>query len=244
MDVTKTSWGFGGLTVIEREHRNIDYIRNEALHYLDEHHFEGKLVFADADGFFTKEATECFEYFKDCYYDLIWFGVRGEDENGRPATNADYVNKNLEYCRQNNDFGALRYNAGPVWGEFIDMRLILSNNIWFQEIETCEDTLFSAKIGHFSGNQYVTPSSTPELYVYVQRKGSLVMTTDKHKAKVGFEAAYDTTRWLKERTEEGYYWTQYNVIWHWMNWCQRDKSAWKVFPKVYNLCEKKVQEKL
>ena len=231
-------FGFGSLTVIERKPINIGYIRNEALRFLHEQHFVGKLVFADADDYFTTKATECFERFKDADYDMVWFGVRGEDEKGCPAPNADYVNRNLKVYEETNDLGALKYNDGPVWGKFIDMRLISRNDVWFQEIETCEDTLFSAMIGYYSQSQHVAPPQEV-LYVYVQRKGSLVMINNAKKAKTGFQAAYDTTRWLKERTKDGYYWTQYNVIWHWINWCQMDWTALEYLPKVYELCDKK-----
>lgn len=236
MDIIAASRGGGGLTVIEREPRNIGYIRNEALRYLCENHFFGKLVFADADDYFTSSATACFEQFKDADYDMVWFGVRGEDEKGNKTTNADYVKKNLAIYQEKNDLGALKYNGGPVWGKFIDMDLVKQNNLWFQEIETCEDTLFSAKMGFYVKKPYVCMT---ELYAYVQREGSLVMVNNAKKAQTGYYAAYDTTCWLKERTEEGYYWTQYNVIWHWMNWCQRDRKAWRDFRKVYKLCDKR-----
>jgi len=90
--VTKgQQFGFGGLTVIEREPRGVGYIRNEALRYLRNQHYQGKLVFADADDYFTPEATECFEMYKDTEYDLVWFGVEGRDELGNNAANADYI---------------------------------------------------------------------------------------------------------------------------------------------------------
>lgn len=234
--VAAASWQFGGLTVIEREPRNIGYIRNEALRYLREHRFAGKLVFADADDYFTSDATRHFERFKDADYDLVWFDVEGRDEQGNPASNADYVRKNIVLYNETGDLGALKYNGGPVWGKFISMALVAENDLWFQEIETCEDTFFSAMIGYYSDNQYV---ATPPLYIYVQREGSLVMTGGGTSAKTAYKAAYDTTSWLKERTAEGYYWTQYNVIWHWMNWCQKDRKACREFGKVYRLCDKK-----
>lgn len=65
------------------------------------------------------------------------------------------------------------------------------------------------------------------------------MTNCANKAKTGYQVAYDTAYWLKERIKEGYYWTQYNVIWHWMNWCHFDNKAWSFFPKVFMLCNKK-----
>lgn len=230
------SCGFGGITLIEREPRGIGYIRNEALRYLGEHHFSGKLVFADADDYFTNEAKACFEQFEDADNDLVWFAVRGEDEHGNATSNADYINANMSIYEEKNDPGALRYSTGPVWGKFIGMGLVLRNNLSFQEIETCEDTLFSAQMGYYVQKPFVCV--TP-LYVYVQREGSLVMNNSANKAKTGYQAAYDTTCWLKERTEEGYYWTQYNVIWHWMDWCQQSSKAWKEFPKVFGLCDKR-----
>lgn len=229
--------GFGGLTVIEREPRNIGYIRNEALRYLLEHHFAGKLVFADADDYYTSNAAECFERFKDADNDLVWFGVEGRDEQGKATNNADFIKRNLKVYFDENDDAALRFNCGPLWGKFIDFGLIERNDIWFQEIESCEDTLFSAKLGFFAEKPYV--DSVP-LYVYLQREGSLVMSMGTGKAKMGFLAAYDTTCWLKEKgSTNGYYWTQYNVIWHWMNWCHFDNKAWKCFPRVFGLCNKK-----
>ena len=228
--------GFGGMTVIAREPRNVGYIRNEALRYLREQHFGGKVVFADADDYFTPEATACFEQFKDEDNDVVWFGVEGRDERGNLTSNADSIRRNMSVFVNEGKEGALRYNSGPVWGKFMDMQLIEKNDIWFPEIETCEDTLFSAKVGYYARKPFVCP--TP-LYVYVQREGSLVMANNARKAQTGCQAAYDTTCWLKERTEDGYYWTQYNVIWHWMNWCQQEGKAWRFFPEVYRLCDKK-----
>lgn len=237
VDVITASWGFGGLTAIKREPRNIGYIRNEALRYLREQHFMGKLVFADADDYFTANATRCFEQYKEADFDLVWFGVEGRDEQGNPTANADFIKQNMAAYFDADDNGSLRYNCGPLWGKFIDFGLIECNDLWFQEIESCEDTLFSAKLGFYSEKSGVDP--TP-LYVYVQREGSLVMSMGARKAKMGFEASYDTTCWLKEQnSEKGYYWTQYNVIWHWMNWCHFDRKAWRSFPKVFELCDKR-----
>lgn len=67
--------GFGGLTVIEREPLGIGYIRNEALRYLREQQFSGKLTFVDADDYLTSSAADCFNQFKDADYDLICFRV-------------------------------------------------------------------------------------------------------------------------------------------------------------------------
>lgn len=233
----KFDCGFDGVTIIEREPHGVGYIRNEAIRYLREQHFSGKLVFADADDYFTANASRCFEQYKDADFDLVWFGVEGRDEQGNVTSNADFIKQNLAvYCDENDD-GALRYNCGPLWGKFIGFGLIERNDLWFQEIESCEDTLFSAKLGFYSENPCVDLTA---LYVYVQRGGSLVMSMGTRKAKMGFEAAYDTTCWLKEqKSEKGYYWTQYNVIWHWMNWCHFDRKAWRSFPKVFGLCDKR-----
>ena len=235
-EITGLHFGFGGITFLKRNPLNIGYIRNEALKYLREQHFNGYLVFADADDYFTPEAADCFESFKDSEYDLIWFAVNGVNEEGNESNNADFINHHISLYNNNDQLGALRYNSGPVWGKFISFGLIVQHDVWFREIETCEDTLFSAKLGYYSQNPYVC--SIP-LYVYVQRQGSIVMSVDAHKAQLGFYSAYETTCWLKEKTTDGYYWTQYNVIWHWMNWCQKDGSAWREFLKVLKLCEKK-----
>ena len=213
---------FGGITIIERKPKGIGYIRNEALRYLKEQHFQGKLVFADSDDYFTAEAEGCFDQFKDSKYDVVWFAVIGVDASGNKCSNADYVNYNIQVYDKTGELGGVKYNGGPVWGKFIDMELVTRNEIWFPEIETCEDTLFSAKVGYFAERPFVY--NVP-LYVYVNRTGSLVTTGNVRNAKIGFQAAYDTTCWLKDRTEEGYRWTQYNVIWHWMFWCQKDRRA-------------------
>lgn len=235
-DIITASWGFGGLTVIEREPRNIGYIRNEALRYLREQHFSGKLVFADADDYFTSLAVDCFIQFEDSDYDLVCFVMEGRDEHGERTHNADYVNNNLMIYKEKGDLGGVKYNSGPSCGKFINMELIVNHDIWCQEFESCEDTLFSAKVGFFSEKIFV--SDVP-LYVYVLRGGSSVMTPTLRKARMGFVAAYDSTVWLKERSEKGYYWTQYNVIWHWMNWCHFDRKAWRFFPRVFGLCDKR-----
>ena len=145
-----------------------DRHHKEALRYVREQHFGGKLVFADADDYFTPEATACFEQFKDEDRDVVWFEVEGRDERGNLTSNADSIRRNMSVFVNEGKEGALRYNSGPVWGKFMDMQLIVKNDIWFPEIETCEDTLFSAKVGYYAQKPFVCP--TP-LYVYVQRKG-------------------------------------------------------------------------
>lgn len=229
-------YGFGGLTVIEREPLGIGYIRNEALRYLREQQFSGKLIFVDADDYLTSSAVDCFNQFKDADYDLVCFWMEGRDEAGNKTNNADYVNNNLKLYQETGDFSGVRFNSGPSCGKLINMRLILDHDIWFQELEACEDTFFSAVVGYYSEKVFVSDCA---LYVYVQRKGSAVHTITPKKAKMGFDAAYDTTCWLKERSEIGYGWTQFNVVWHWINWCQLDWNAWKCFPKVFGLCDKR-----
>lgn len=233
-------FGFGGLTLLEREPRGVGYIRNEALRYLREQGFLGKLVFADSDDYFLPNTTECFERFKNTDYDLVWFDMEGRDEQGNATNNADLIKRAMAIFFDDNDDGAFRYNCGLICGKFIDMGLVVKNDIWFPEIETCEDTVFSAKIGYYAEKIFVCREP---LYVYVQHEGSLVMTNTAAKAKQGCMSAYDTTNWLKERSEKGYYWTQYDVIWHWMNWCQLDKKAWDFFPKVYRLCDRRSARK-
>jgi hypothetical protein len=77
--------------------------------------------------------------------------------------------------------------------------------LWFQEIETCEDTFFSIKLGYFAKRIFVCDIP---LYVYVQREGSIVMTLDTKKFKTGFGTAYNATCWLAAKgCDRGYYWT-------------------------------------
>ena len=159
------------------------------MSYLREQQFLGKLVFVNADDYLTSNAVDCFNQFKDADYDLVCFRMEGRDEVGDQTRNADYVNDNLKIYQETGDFGGVRFNSGPSCGKFINMRLILDQDIWFQELEACEDTFFSALVGYYSEKILV---SDYVLYVYVQREGLAVHSITPKKAKMGFNAAYDT----------------------------------------------------
>ena len=98
----------------------ICYIRNEALRYLREQQFSGKLIFVDADDYLTSSAVDCFNQFKDADYDLVCFWMEGRDEAGNKTNNADYVNNNLKLYQETGDFSGVRFNSGPSWGKFIN----------------------------------------------------------------------------------------------------------------------------
>ena len=136
-------------------------------------HAEGKwLLFADADDFFVENLGEILDSNKDSTADVIFFRKLSvmSDDITKAATRSGWSDQIIDnYFRTRNDLEIRRSYAAP-WGKMIRRKLVVDNDIRFDETRYSNDFYFSAFVGCVAGE--IAVMDYP-IYVVTVREGSL-----------------------------------------------------------------------
>lgn len=135
------------------------------------------ITFIDADDLFVPEVEAILDRNKDRAEDVIYFQSRSVlNSNLTQQSNRNIFKYHFEeYFRSGNE-QLLRFEFDAPWGKFVKKSLIDRHSIRFDEIRYSNDTYFSAAIGVYASNIYV---SEDIIYIVTERDGSL--TADKLK---------------------------------------------------------------
>lgn len=139
---------------------------------------EGKwVIFADSDDFFTKEAFDIFDDYKDSDSDVIFFGHSAcYSDDLKPTTRLGDRTKNLEEFVKTNSKQAenyLRYfNPSPT-SKMMRNSFLKENHLEFEEIMASNDCMFSVQSGYYAKT---IMADTRIVYCATIRKGSLTQT--------------------------------------------------------------------
>ena len=142
------------------------HVRNVGLE-----HAVGKwLIFADFDDFFVDDFSEILDQYVNDSHDIIFFNIKSCDcyETSKliPSKKDRLFS---EYDSTGNDM-IFRVGGTEPWGKIISRRLVVENNISFQETKGHNDLLFSVMTGVKAKS--VSIVNRP-MYWYVIREGSL-----------------------------------------------------------------------
>lgn len=167
--------------------------RNEGLKYA-----KGKwIIFADADDFFTSNAFDSFDKYKESDADLVYFKANAiyEDstelcDRGRFISAA--VTKYLS--GEISEISARLLNLSPVC-KLINHEFIKINQIKFDEVVAANDTMFSTYAGYFAKHFYV---ENEFVYTITTSKGSLVFRRDIPTMKSRYLVTLERNKFLKE----------------------------------------------
>jgi glycosyltransferase involved in cell wall biosynthesis len=154
-----------------RESRGAGYARNSGLK-----HARGKwLLFADADDFFEKNLESILDSYYNSNSDIIYFRLTSVNSDTLEKSGRDNNYRTTFYSEKKinaTELGILYY---PPWGRMILRKLVIENDICFDETLVSNDIMFSTKLAIAQTKSEV---SLDILYCVTSRVGSL--TTSMH----------------------------------------------------------------
>ena len=130
------------------------------------------VIFLDADDFFTEGAFDTFRSFNNTNYDIIYFNTTScySDTLEASERHLQYVKYIDDFILNPNNEDNLRYCWKSPWGKMIKRKLIIDNNIQFEEISAGNDILFSVKTGYHAKEIH---ADTNIVYCVTIEKGSI-----------------------------------------------------------------------
>lgn len=153
-----------------------------------EHAMGTWITFLDADDLFVGNVGFILDKYKDRKEDVMYFpaiSVFSDDLSIQSDRNIfDY---NFKVYFKTGDERALRLEFDAPWGKFVKKSLIDNYHIRFDEVRYSNDTFFSAAIGVFADQIFV---SKEVLYVVTERAHSL--TADKMRTVEEWSIRYHT----------------------------------------------------
>lgn len=133
------------------------------------------LLFADADDYFLPEMYEKVSKYFDSDYEIVFFTPTSVEINtGEKAQRhkiyADYIKNYIEDPSRKNLLSLKSSPGNPPWSKLIKRKLIIDNNIKFDEVLYSNDIMFSAKIGYYSKKVAATYET---IYCVTRKENSL-----------------------------------------------------------------------
>jgi glycosyltransferase involved in cell wall biosynthesis len=187
-----------------KTHAHVDYTtssstkgagcaRNEGLK-----HVKGnRVLFLDADDYFTPNAFEAFDKYIDKDYDIVFFkpaSIRLSD--GAPSNRHDIYVERIDEWYKTGDERRLRYRWGSPWAKLYRAEYLLSGGFQFEEQPVSNDLWFSLQTGH---NAKRVCGDASEVYVVTEGgKGqSLIKSVTRENSFIRYETAIRINKFLK-----------------------------------------------
>ena len=142
---------------------------------------EGKwVVFADSDDFFTNDAFDIFDDYKDSDYDIVFFGHSScYSDDLKPAMRlgdrAKYLDEFVKTQSERAD-KQLRYRNPSPTSKMIRNAFIKAKALKFEEIKTSNDSMFSLLSGYYAK---AIAGDNRVVYCSTIRRGSLTQTKNR-----------------------------------------------------------------
>lgn len=155
------------------------------------------LIFADADDYFTPEAFDIFSSYANTDNDLVYFKVKSVYDDSLLPSNRDEMWCKIvdNYNNGISDEISTRLSYLVPWGKMVRRELVISNDIWFDEVIAANDVMFSTKVG-VKAKKFTVNSGY--VYVVTTRAGSLANRRDFDVIKSRYLVAIRRNIYVKE----------------------------------------------
>lgn len=157
------------------------------------------ILFADADDFFVSDFHEKVKKYYNYTSDIIYFVPTSLDLNTNKLSGRHIPYKTIveNYINNPNEenLNFLKYTYCVPWSKLIRRKLIIANNIKFDEVIVSNDVLFSTKIGYYA-REIIAMNEI--IYCVTLQPGTLttVRTCSSHDVRTDVAIAY--YKFLKE----------------------------------------------
>ena len=145
---------------------------------------EGKwVIFADSDDFFTKEAFDIFDDYRDSEHDIVFFGHSAcYSDNLEPTTRLGDRTKYLKEFVNTHSMRAekqLRYKNPSPTSKMMLNAFIKEKDLKYEEIRASNDSMFSLLSGYYAAS---IAGDNRVVYCSTIRRGSLTQTKNRENA--------------------------------------------------------------
>ncbi len=132
------------------------------------------ILFADADDYFLQETFDILDEYVNTDYDIVFFNIISRySDTGTLATRNEEITKILHQFDTSKEqtVNDLRYNHDYPTAKLIKKKLVIENNLQFDEVRWANDVMFSTKIGYYAAKIQV---DLRPIYCLTVTHGSLV----------------------------------------------------------------------
>lgn len=181
---------------------------------------EGKwVVFADSDDFFTKDAFDIFDDYKNSDCDILFFGHSAcYSDDLRPASRLGDRDKHLDDFVKTHSKKAemqLRYKNPSPTSKMMRNAFIRERQLKFEEIKVSNDSMFSLLSGHYANS---IMGDNRIVYCSTIREGSLTQTKNRENAYCRYaEMVREYVFFREHGLEDMYPWVTSAVIHSWLD---------------------------
>lgn len=158
------------------------------------------ILFADSDDYFVEGFYESLEKYFDSNNDVIYFTPTSKELYGgnKSDRHVTYEKLILDYVNSGNlkTESYLRYKFYAPWSKLINRKLIVDNQIIFDETIVSNDVMFSTKIGFYM-NKFTVSLDT--IYCVTRSKGSLTTKIDQKNFDERFDVFIRQYKFLKNK---------------------------------------------
>lgn len=179
--------------IFSKESKGAGYARNIGINEA-----KGKwILFSDADDYFLDNAFDILGEYVNSDSDLIYFSSCSVYSDTKKIANRhlyynQLIDSFLKKELESEDF--IRYNFGVPWCKMISRKLIIDNNIRFDEIRYSNDIMFSLKIGYLSK---IISADYRVVYCATVTKGSLVNIRSSESLKCRYMVVLRQNKFLR-----------------------------------------------
>lgn len=139
------------------------------------------VLFSDADDFFNYCIRDIFDDYKYNESDIVFFNANSLDsELYTESRRAKYLNQYIKMYEKNPEQAELllRYKFGEPWCKLVKRKVIIENEIRFEETSIHNDTAYSYFVGYYAKNVSVDKRA---LYCVTTREGSVSISLSESK---------------------------------------------------------------
>lgn len=165
------------------------------------------IIFADADDYFTNEATELIAKYQASDSDIVFFNVISRySDSGEEAYRSEHIKMIISKADQEGNVDALRCCYTVPWGKMIKRKLIQDYSIAFDEVIAGNDMMFSVLCGLRAKKVCY---DLGELYCVTVTFGSITTTLTEKRFESRFKVTLAVNNLLRK---EGYSKYQISVL--------------------------------
>ncbi|MBE6332281.1 MAG: glycosyltransferase family 2 protein [Bacteroidales bacterium] len=166
--------------------------RNEGLR-----HACGRwLIFADADDYFTSDAARLWQKHVSDTADVVFFDVTSAySDSGRRAYRDRQVKRLIRRSLRERSLWPLCALHTNPWGKMVRRALVADRRIWFEEIPSANDAMFSVQVGVEAARVLLDES---EMYCVTVSDGSLTSNIGRERFESNGEARLRVNAYLRD----------------------------------------------